>query len=270
MAIKIVSELDKIQSVAQTLNTIGMQLNKDANISAVLSAAHKVLSDEFVKNMTKVAFTNPKSFGHMYEWNKIGDPNSRLWKHVLRGRGRSKTGSFEFKASKTAVPVDPALAAVGVKKRHIFYWKAPVLEYGMPVKISPKIAKVLVYLSKGTKKSPGGSFNGWVRNGIVYRRSPVYIDHAGASSMWGSFTREFQRWHSSPQALSSISQHISQRTSKTIGAVALDEFKKINSRKSKEANIDVMAFDVTLAKRLQASLDKNYAAAAANRVVDNE
>jgi hypothetical protein len=268
VAIRVHSDIHKIQSLGKVINTIGVQLKKEANISSVLDAAHNVTSREFVKNMTNVAFTNPRSFGHMYEWNSTGDPNSRLWNHVLQGRGKSKTSTFRFKASKTTVPVDPALAAVGVKKRHIFYWKAPVIEYAMPVRISPKLAKVLVYLQKSTSSRGKSNFNGWTKNGIVYRRSPVYIDHAGSKSMWGSFTREYQRWFSGNEPLRAISNSISRSSEKAIKNIVSTEIKNINKSSAKVAKIDVMAFDPTIAKRLQNSLDKNYAAAAGNRMID--
>lgn len=269
MVVNIHAELDKIQDVSRKINTIGLTIGKDVNISAAIKAAHIVVVNDFVKHMTKAAITNPSAFSHMYEWNRTGDPNSRLWKHVLRGGGKSRKSTFEFKASKTSVPVHPKLAEVGVKQRHIFYWKAPIMEYGLPVRISRKIADALVYLHKGTRGSATSRFDGWVVNGIVYRKSPVIIQRSGNKNIWFSFTNEYTRWFSSSGPQSAISQNLSKQLSRTIGKTAIDAVKSVNRKgRSKTIEINPLAYDQTVGRKLQEALNRDYAAAAKNRMVE--
>src|SRR6185437_13951164 len=106
-------------------------LKSDRHVSTLIKVAHDLTASEFILHMSKAALST-RTFNHMYEWNRAGDPNAKLWRHVLKGNGAKRQAFFEFKASKSIVPVDPQLARVGVKKIHVFVWKSMVLETGLP------------------------------------------------------------------------------------------------------------------------------------------
>lgn len=269
MAINIEAELDKIQKVSQKINSVGITIDNSTNISAAIKAAHIVVTDAFVKHMTKTSITNPTAFSHMYEWNRLGDPNSRLWRHVLQGGGKLRKSRFEFKASKTVVPVDPKLKAVGVEQRHIFYWKAPVMEYGLPVRISRKVAKALVYLHQKVKNPGSSSFEGFVRNGIVYRKSPVIISRAGNKNIWFSFTNEYVRWFNGGSPGQAVEIGLSKKLKDSISKTVKNDIKLVNKRgRSKSIQIDPMAYDPTIGRKLKEAMNKEYALASRNRVVE--
>lgn len=270
MAINIRAELAKIEAVVSKINSVGVTLQTEAHISSMLKASHTVMASGFISHMTIESIKNPQKFHHMYEWNQIGDPNARLWKHVLRGGGKNRKTFFEFKASRKTVPVPKELQAVGVKQRHIFYWKAPVLEYGLPVRISRKTAKALVYLNKNAKTNPNAKFVGWESGGIVYRESPVSIDKQGNKMTWGSFTKEYISWFSSDRPKKLIQNSILKPASQTVKNVLESELKQVNRRKfrQKTLSIEATAYDPTIGAKLQEALNKNYAIASRNRMVE--
>lgn len=266
-------EVEKIQKVLEAINTVGVTLQSNQNISSSIKAAYTITTSEFIRHMSAAAISNPKRFSHVYEWNRTGDPNARLWRHVLRGGGKNRKAFFEFKASKTIVPVDPKLADVGVQRRHIFYWKAPVMEYGLPVRISPKVAKALVYLENNVKNPSSGNFKGYNRGGIIYRTSPVYIERAGSKINWGAFTQEYTEWWASPAPNKEITEKIGRTTEKVIKNVVGSRLKNINALRTprtKRISIEVSNYDPTVGSKLQEALDNNYAQASRNRVMDED
>lgn len=275
MAINFNIELEKIQRVAQKINTIGLTLKTTEHISSVLKNTHKIVSSGFIRHMTREALANPKKFHHMYEWNRIGDPNSRLWKHVLVGGGKNRKSYFKFLNSKTTVPVAPELQSVGVKRVHIFYHKAPILEYGLPVKISRKRARALVYLLKNSntdKKSHSGASNTMILGNVVYRKSPVLIGRQGNALTWNSFTNEYFNWFGSNQPQKLIQEYIKKPAEKTISRVAKNDLSEMNKRRyrNKTIGIEVNSYDPTIGNRLQSALKNTYAQSTRNRVVEDE
>jgi hypothetical protein len=105
----------------------------------------------------------PKSLHHVYEWNKQGDPTSRLFRlKKIPSNGLSFSITHDFVLSKTAVPNDFN------QKRYVFKNKASIMEQGMPVKITPRAATGRLvfewmgephFMPKGasvTVRSPGG------------------------------------------------------------------------------------------------------------------
>lgn len=117
---------------------------------------------EFIDSSARV---KPNSLHHVYEWNKTGQEQFRLFKlNKMDADGLSFRIGYEFKLSKTSVPSKNAKQ----KKKYIFANKASVMEAGMPIIIRPRSAERLVFelngatvfMPKGTSvtvKSPGGS-----------------------------------------------------------------------------------------------------------------
>lgn len=129
-------------------------------IESALEYTHAVLSVMFDQWLDTVAEANPHEFQHVYEWptkyqkfkETVGQPEARLWRHTLSGRGRNKVASFQFLASKRPTPVDPILLEPGPSGKtvkegvHIFVWKAPAMEYGMDITVTPKLSAYLAYV----------------------------------------------------------------------------------------------------------------------------
>lgn len=262
-------ESGKMFAVAQMINGVAGVIDTDLHVDDVVKYANIILTAEFIVHMSKEAMAHAHELGHMYEWNRVGDPSARLWKHILRGRGRHREMTFSFKASQSTVPVSPKLRAVGVGQRHQFVWKAPVIEYGMAVQISPVIAKALVFEAKGHVGTGRSNGDAYVRDGVVFHSGTVNIQRAGSPRAWGAFTKEFEGWFGSTEPVNILNREIG---SSTIKAVRREVEKKLaNVRTTKQAkkqfSLTASGVDSSFNKTLQQSLTRNYAQAAANRRV---
>lgn len=269
--ITISTDLDIVESVLNDVNTITHTVNTDVNINTFVRAAYDVVSGEFSKYMTEKAVSQPQRFAHMYEWNLIGDPHAQLWKTQLNGAGKSRTTSFIFLASKTAVPVAPKLRAVGVQMNHIFVWKAMVFEYGLPVQISPVLAKALVFEAKAVRN--GGISNTiatWTKGGIVYYKGTIGIGHAGNEEIMGSFTEQYREWMGSNIPAQKINEILGPPTTKTISNSFRARVKNLvqGRRKNKTFSIKPIGLSPGFEATLQTALNRNYAVAAATRRVE--
>lgn len=265
--INIKAELDKFREVGVAVATIESTLKSERHVSSLIKAAHEVTAGEYVANMSGEALREPGKYNHMYEWGQVADPNGKLWRHVLRGNGANRAAFFEFKASKKTVPVDPLLQQVKVKKIHVFVWKAMVLENALPVKISPKLAKYLVFVSKSTKRGAKSSGRGFVKNGIVYFKGTISIARAGNERINGAFTSEWIRWWSSGQPEIAIRETLTKPAIEAMKKTMAEKISSFARLKEKEKSFTITALvpDRAMEQKFQETLNRNYIAAAANR-----
>jgi hypothetical protein len=135
---------------------------------------------------------NPKRLHHVYEWNKIGNRNHRLYYVTDPIVGRAYRGktfitmNVNFLNSKTRVPP----AGFPYERAHVFKLKAEIMEKGKSLKIFPKRGRFLVFLhpdaigkrgrkakndfvfaTKVTVKHPGGKL---AKNGFKETLSAFY------------------------------------------------------------------------------------------------
>lgn len=268
-------DADKIGKVANMIDTVSVTLKTDVHINDLMRAANTVITAEFVKHMSQVSVDNQNKFGHMYEWGMVGNPAGRLWKHVLRGRGASRQLSFDFKASQKTVPVAPELAEIGVKNIHIFQWKAPVMELGRPVSISPKLAKMLVFLAKETKRGANSTGHGFSVDGRVFYKGTINISRAGSQEAWGSFTGEFNSWFRSGMPEQFIRSLITPGINRAVKNSILERIRRLSATRErpKTITLEPVGIDKSFEATLAASLHTNYIAAAASRrafIADDE
>lgn len=263
------SDSGKMIDVAQMIDGVAGAIKTDAHINDVLKNANIILTGEFVLHMSREALANVQELGHMFEWRRVGDPSARLWKHILRGSGRNRQLTFTFKASKSTVPVSEALRAVGVKQRHVFVWKAPVIEFGLPVRISPVVARALVFEAKGKVGTGASNGHAYVRDGIVFHTGTVNIPRAGSPRAWGAFTKAFNEWFTGPEPIEILKREIDPATKDAVNKSVKEKLAKIRSTatKKKTFSITVGGVDSSFEKKLVQSLSRNYAQAAANRRV---
>ena len=265
--INIKAELDKFREVGVAVSTIEATLKSDRHVSTLIKAAHEVTAGEFVAHMSSEALSEPGRYDHMYEWGQVGDPNGKLWRHILKGNGANRSAFFEFKASKKIVPVDPKLQAVGVKKVHMFVWKAMVLENGLPVKISPKLAKYLVFIAKNRTSIATKSGRGFVKNGIVYYKGTISIARAGNERINGAFTGEWTQWWRSGQPEMTINQTLTKPAIEAIKRTFAEKVKSFANLREKEKTFSMTAIvpDRLMEQKFQETLRRNYIATATAR-----
>lgn len=141
----------KDSSVAQISAAIYYKaavVSKLSSNTAFQQKFRKVLCDQigidFGNYIDAQARTKPKSLHHVYEWNKTGNPDARLFKLIDFGQDKlSFKIKYEFLESKTNVP------SKQMNKKYKFPNKAYVMENGIPVTISPRAAKRLVFEVNG-------------------------------------------------------------------------------------------------------------------------
>lgn len=254
---KITMDATKITDVTNMIHSVEFTLKTNAHINELVTATHRVLTSKFIMHMSQVAFNTPEEFKHMYEWGRTGDPNARLWKHLLRGAGATRVSTFEFKASKTTVPLTPEKRAIGVQQNHIFVWKAPVLELGLPVRISPKIATTLVM---DYPKRTGQ---------LVYTKRTIYIPRQGAEQVWGAFTNEFMRWFAGGSPSQIIKSEIEPKVQAGIKkAMQLGITQMKGKARPKTFKITPMGIDKNFVATMNNAMRVSYIEAARNRRVD--
>lgn len=256
----------KFGETTNILDAVSVTLLSTVHVNDLVTAANAIVTGEFVMHMSNKALSEPAKFGHMYEWGMVGDPNGRLWKHILRGSGANRQLSFTFKASVKTVPVAPRLADLGVKRNHIFTMKASVMELGLPVSISPVIAKMLVFESKGIGAGAGNG-NGYVRDGIVFHNGPIVIAKQGNSDTWGSFTTEFGQWFRSGMPEEILNQTLYKITTGTIRSLISSKLAKLRITKAKPKTFTLTpaGVDKSFQQILTNSLRANYIGGAASR-----
>lgn len=187
------------------LDGMAKSVKTTAYVGSALSYAHALMTPKLDSFIDMVATANKDSFHHVYEWSDtygvkttVGNPAYRLWSHTLKGNGASKVASFNFKASVRPVPVNPILTTPGPGGRsvkegvHIFYWKAMVMEYGMQIVVTPKLAQYLAFVgsaNSGTKQQDARKNSG----GIVFSKGPITFT-AGGGKTTGKFTNIYRFW----------------------------------------------------------------------------
>lgn len=169
-----------------------------AQISSVLYYKAQVVANlesnkQFKEKFKKIVFTQinkdfgnyidaqarskPKSLHHVYEWNKVGYPEARLFTLKQKeSSGISFKIEYNFSKSKTAVPKR-------YKKKYIFANKAQIMETGTPVIISPKNGNRIVFEGhSGTVFMPAGK--------------SVVVRFPGGKQVRTSFQSQYKRWFS--------------------------------------------------------------------------
>lgn len=115
------------------------------------------------------ARANPKALHHVYEWNKTGSPDARLFdlRYTVSKIGLSVNSTFKQSRSIKEDMTTP------------FYNKAKIMEEGIPVIIRPTKSKVL-------------KFNG--PNGEVFTSKPVKIENPGGDDVYKGFESIFDEF----------------------------------------------------------------------------
>jgi hypothetical protein len=117
------------------------------------------------------ARTDPELLAHMYEWNMVGDQSSRLYDLDFSVSGTGLTFSSGFRQS----------SSIKSGSNVPFYDKARIMEYGIPVKITPRKADVLAFNVDGQD---------------VFTKNPVLVDTPGGQYAKGGFEKTVDQFFS--------------------------------------------------------------------------
>lgn len=130
-------------------------------------------SIESLKNyIDSSARVNPQALHHVYEWQKTGSPEARLYdlKYDVVGNGISF--GYQFRQS----------SSVKQGSTKAFYDKARIMENGIPVTIKPVNAKVLAFTDNGEQ---------------VFTPNAVKVANPGGPEVTGAFQRTFDEFFNS-------------------------------------------------------------------------
>jgi hypothetical protein len=197
------ADFSEAGAAAGAISGFAKAVKTDAYLSDVIKYAHGELSRDFDLFMDGLFEGNHKMYHHVYEWNSDvgGDGDGgffRLWRHTLIGGGAQRSASWEWVASKKPIPTlqerrlnedDPASQLDDeqidkfAKRRYLFYWKAPVMELGLPVNIEPKYGEFLAF--------PIWSLDG--EDNIAFSRGLRSFE-AGGEETTGAFTAAWAGW----------------------------------------------------------------------------
>jgi len=85
-------------------------------------------------------------------------------------------------------------------RKHIFYWKAPIIESGMKVKLRPKYANMIFVPFYGQPRSPKLSKQ-TIKQGFLFHKGPLtnYPSHGTIQgrNLTGNFTAFWEMWWNS-------------------------------------------------------------------------
>jgi hypothetical protein len=162
------------------------ELSSAAVLEEIGNAVFTMTATAFAKAMNMESKANPKTYHHIYEWNKVGAPSARLfflYKDVnSKGKLVIKPG---FIKSKTPVPIAKELLQPGktgktVSSRYIFRDKASVMESGKPI------------IYRASKNIPMVE-NGQIR--FVAAGTVIKNMNPGGRQAKGSFEKFYTTWY---------------------------------------------------------------------------
>jgi len=161
--------------VTTTTKSFEKQMNNIVNYSMGFIDGVQKGKTEFLKALGQATITsmgqyvdaqarsNPAALHHIYEWNKTGSPNARLFDldYTISNLGLSIRGTFtqsETLKKGSTVP---------------FYDKAKIMENGVPVTIRPK-KRVLAFT---------------IDNEEIFTSNDVTVTDPGGTEVQGSFSK---------------------------------------------------------------------------------
>lgn len=178
------------------------------NMNNVTRAAGSIAAKSFVKDLNSAAKANKKMYHHIYEWDRVGVNDARLFRVLKSGADSNNiTLSIKFLKSKTKVPIAKRLKKPGpsgkvVTRTTIFKDKAEVMEKNHPVSYTAK--RNIAYTTTGRD--------------IVFKRrgSLIIINRPGGDATTGAVAKFSKKWEKTMLRSTIINSGIFDKLSKDI------------------------------------------------------
>lgn len=141
-----------------------------ASESTVTKRLANISISGFYEYLDQLARVNPGMLHHVYEWGRVGDPNSRLFelKAALSKNNALITSDFLTSEVPSNTSNEP------------FYEKARVMEEGIPIVIEEVQAQALFFEVDGIE---------------YFRTGPIVIENPGGPEVRGSFVQQFEEFY---------------------------------------------------------------------------
>lgn len=117
------------------------------------------------------ARVNPAMLHHIYEWQRTGSPDARLFNIQYTVNESGLSFNYTFSQSKS----------IKDGSTQPFYDKARIMEQGIPVRISPVNAEALSFTVDGEQ---------------VFTKNEVIVDNPGGDAVQGSFDKVYSQFFS--------------------------------------------------------------------------
>jgi hypothetical protein len=156
-------------------------------LTEIGKAVFTITTKAFIRDLSLAAKTDPKKYHHLYEWNEIGRPSSKLFliKRTNVQYGKLKITFIPIKSSKP-VPIkskllEPGTTGKSVNSHYIFKNKMEIMESNTPIHIVTK--NTIVFLNK--------------ENGLVFvpKNKIINILHPGGQATTNSLRNFSEIWY---------------------------------------------------------------------------
>lgn len=281
--------LGEIAELIGTIYGVEKATRTNIYIDHLMRAAHSEAAAQFNKDIAAQAAATQR-FNHMYEWGTAGinkgrstrrmnplNPEAMLWQHKITGRGKSKGIDWVYRASKTPVP-QPTTDKTKVSRteldklsgrKHIFYWKAPIIEQGMKVKLRPKYANMIFVPFYGDPRSPKLDARTRKR-GFLFHKGPLTnIPGHGTiqgRDLKGNFTAFWETWWNSAG-----NEILQSRMASAVDKDVQEALVAAGAKKGKRSRNKNWKFSIaTAAKETEAFLQTRAEALAQKERMENE
>ena len=150
--------------------TDGFVTETKAQQGTVAAKLSKLSVDGFYEYLDQLARVNPGMLHHVYEWGRVGDPDSRLYELKRKLSNKSAVVTADFLESQTETPTSD----------HIFYDKAKIMEEGITVIVNEVQAEALFFEVDGVE---------------YFRSGPIVIENPGGPNVRGAFVEHFEEFY---------------------------------------------------------------------------
>lgn len=132
----------------------------------ILGVSVKEILEEFIDSSARV---DPESLNHVYEWYQNGSSDGRLFDILYTPTGRGLSFGFTLRQS-TSIKNGSSTP---------FYDKARIMEYGVPVTITPTKAQALSFDIDGK---------------TIFTKRPVSVENPGGANAEGGLRNAFTQF----------------------------------------------------------------------------
>lgn len=150
--------------------TDGFIKETQAQESTIVNKLSKASVAAFYEYLDQLARVNPGMLHHVYEWSRVGDPQSRLYE--LKRTLTKKTATISADFLQSQIPSDTS--------DQVFYDKARIMEEGITVIVNEVNAEALFFEIDGVE---------------YFRTGPIVIENPGGPDVRGSFVEQFEEFY---------------------------------------------------------------------------
>lgn len=181
---QLIVDFGEIEAGMNTMYNIGKAITSKTFINRTAEHMSKAARDQFYHEIDAVAAASPNRFHHLYEWGELGQPAGRLFNLLFEQHGSSGRLVNHWLPSRIPVPVQ------GDQSRHVFVWKAPVMEnqaVSGPIQAGDPYRRVSV-----SSYGPAREWLRWYSGSTeVFTKGPIRVSYQATNNAYTIFWEQF-------------------------------------------------------------------------------